>query len=95
MTLVLSVTRYKVGAGDLLVGDRNDPITGSDRDLLVGGADQLARKALVPVAGLAQAQLGALPEEATEVLRFGQRTVCARRRDLDRVLLAVLRRADA
>src|SRR5438128_532906 len=87
-TLVLSVTRDKVRAGDLLIGNRNDPDSGGDRDLLLRGAYQLAGQALVPVAGLTQAHFRALPEEATEVLRLGQRTVLSRRGHLDRVLLA-------
>src|SRR6202012_4126019 len=88
-TLVLSVTRYKVGAIDLLIRNRNDPFTGRDRDLLLGGADQLTHQALVAVAGVAKAHTRLLPEKAAVVLGLGQRSILARRGHLNHVLLAV------
>ena len=91
MTLVLSVTRYEVGAGDLLVGDRHDPIAGGDRHLLVGGADSSPGQTLVFRRVASRRRTRArLSEEATEVLRLGQRTILAGRGHLDRVLLAIV-----
>ena len=57
--------RDEVGAGDLLVGDRDDAVAGGDRHVLSRGADQLAGHALVPVrAPSPQAHARAPAEEA-------------------------------
>src|ERR1700758_681260 len=82
---ITSVSRYEVGAGDLLVGDReNAPLSG-DRHVGVRGADQLAGHALVSVARLPQAHACVPAEEPRVVLRLGQRTVLAGGGHLERI----------
>src|SRR4051794_40440325 len=73
----------QVAAVDVRVRDRDDAAVRGQRDLFVGRADELARKALLAVAGLAQAHPGALAEVAPEVLRLGERATRAGRGDLE------------
>ena len=65
--------RQEVAAVDVDVGDRHDPGVGGHRDLLIGGAHQLAGERGVPVTRLARANPGAAADEATEVVGLGER----------------------
>src|SRR5215213_11980926 len=73
----------QVAAVDLVVGDRDDPGVGGDRDLVFGRPHQLAREALAPAVLLARAHARATTDEAAEVVRLGQRALRPRRADLE------------
>src|ERR1700690_3080793 len=84
------------------VGDRDDAPVGGERDLILGGAHQLAGEAAHgpgpprPLAvelrrawtRVTRAHAGAVSNEATEVRGLGQRPLDAGRGDLERVALA-------
>src|ERR1700722_12957073 len=84
------VSGYEVGADDLLVRDRQDPVAGGDRDVAFRGADQFTGQLLVAFRGIPQAHPRAAAQEAAVVGRLGQWAVGSRRRDLERIPLAVL-----
>src|ERR1700722_17800072 len=90
LLIACSVSRYEVGAGDLLVRDRDEPVRGGERDVCVARAHQLAGQLLVPIRGVAQAHARAPAEKAAVVLRLGQRAILTGRGDLQRVALAVV-----
>ena len=77
---------------DLGVGDRDHPVVGGERHLVVGGADQLAGERLAAVARIARAHARAAADEAAEVVGLGQRALGPGRGDLERVALAQPRR---
>src|SRR5438270_13470503 len=85
-----SVSRYEVGAGDLLVGNRDHALLGGDRHIPLRCADQLARQALVSLPRLPQAHARASAEEPRVVLRLGQRTVLAGGGHLERETIAIV-----
>src|SRR5687768_11516339 len=81
---------HQVRTRDVGVRDGDDAAVGGDRHGVVGGADELPREALVTVVVAARAHTGALADEATEVLRLGERPPRPGARDLERVALADL-----
>ena len=81
----------EVGSGDGVVRDRDDAGVGGDRDLRLGGSDELTGEGPVPLARLAGADPRAAAEEPAEVVGLRQRPLAARRGDLERVVLADLR----
>src|ERR1700754_4916809 len=85
-----SVSRYEVGAGDLLVGNRDHALLRRDRYIAVRCADQLAGQPPVSVPRPPQAHARVPAQEARVVLRLGERTVLAGGRDLERVAFAIV-----
>src|ERR1700746_1794951 len=82
---ITSVSRYEVGAGDLLVGNRDHAFLRGDRHIRVRRADQLAGQALVSVPRLPQAHACVPAEEPRVVLRLGQGAVLPGGRALERM----------
>src|SRR5947209_11852290 len=80
----------EVGAGDVAVGDGDDPGRGGDRHLGIRGADQLAGEGTVAVPGVARTHARAPSQVAAEVVGLREGAVPARAGDLERVLLAHL-----
>src|SRR5581483_11521680 len=85
-----SVSRYEVGAGDLLVGDRDHALLRGDRHIVVRCANQLAGQASMSVPGLPQANARVPAQITRVVLRLGQGAVLPRGGHLERVAVAVL-----
>src|SRR5215212_10891786 len=79
---------HQVRSGDVGVRDGDHAAVGGDRDRVVGGADELPREAVVSVVVAAGAHARLAADEATEVLRLGERALRTGARDLERVLLA-------
>src|SRR4051794_6813423 len=75
---------------DVGVRDGDHACGGGDRHLLVRGADELAREALVAVAPVAGANASAATEEAAEVGRLRERALDAGRGHLERIALTEL-----
>src|ERR1700722_676061 len=90
LLIACSVSRYEVGAGDLLVRDRDEPVRGGERDICVARAHQLTGQLLVSIRRVAQTHAGAVAQKATVVLGLRQRAVLTGRGDLQRVALAVV-----
>src|SRR3954447_2553422 len=82
----------EVGAGDVAVGDGDDPGGGGDRDLGLRRADELARERAMTVARVARAHARTASEVPAEVVGLGQRPRAAGTGDLERVVLAHLRK---
>src|SRR5581483_1125949 len=85
-----SVSRYEVGAGDLLVGDRDHALLRGDRHIVVRCTNQLAGHASMSVPGLPQANARVPAQITRVVLRLGQGTVLSRGGHLERVAVAIL-----
>src|SRR5690242_5333087 len=85
-----SVSRYEVGAGDLLVGDRDHALLCGDRHIVFGCADQLTGHAAMSVPSLAQTDARVPAQITRVVLRLGQGAVLPRGGHLERVPVAVL-----
>src|SRR3954454_444759 len=75
---------------DVGVRDGDHARGGGDRHLLVRGADELVREALVAVAPVACANASAATEEAAEVGRLRERALDAGRGHLERIALTKL-----
>src|SRR5581483_3653841 len=84
-----SVSRYEVGAGDLLVGDRDHALLRGDRHIVVRCADQLAGHAPVSVPRIPQADARVSAQITRVVLRLGQGAVLSGGGHLERVTVAV------
>src|SRR4051812_47564868 len=76
----------QVASIDVRVRDRHDAGVGGDRDLCVGGTDELPREALAAAVVATRANACAAADEASEVIRLRQRTLGAGRRHLEPVL---------
>src|SRR5437588_9224140 len=72
------VSRDQVGAGDVLVGDRDHPVARGNRHVALRGPHELASDTLVVIARLAQPHACAATEKARVVGRLGQRPVLTR-----------------
>src|SRR5436305_12002522 len=85
-----SVSRYEVGAGDLLVGNRDHTLLRGDRHISVRCADQLSGHAPVSVPGLPQTHARVPAEEARVVLGLGERAVLPGGGHFERIAVAVV-----
>src|SRR5215813_3947553 len=83
----MSLLLDQVRTVDVGVRDRDHAGRGGDRHLVIRGADELAREALVPVALVARADAGRTAQEAAEVGGLGEGPLDAGRGDLERVPL--------